>query len=219
MSKDKKNTDDLIKSLSENLEPTKPIYSVKSCGLLASAFLLFIVVLMGYIGTNDAVLTRLLNPMFILEMLILAVSASMAMMAAFRLSVPDTKIRPLTVAFLLLPTIVLIALHSFNYLETSSTSLIEEMHNHDLFLHEITNLLLMISLPTALLFYVIGRAAPTFRLWTGYAIVLSTACFAAIALRMFCGMDDGAHLIIYHYLPVLGVSGLGVFIGAVFLRW
>lgn len=213
-------TDKLIKELTNDLKPVKPIGSIFRRLLICIIFtVLLIRGAAYYIGEPGQPLSEMLTAEFSIEIGLLFISGILAIAAALKLSIPDTKIRPLTLALLLLPTIIVIGMHIYGYLRLSGVTLIDEMHNHDRFLKEIFDLLLMITIPTAMLFYVVGKAAPTFKLWTGYSIVLATACFAAIALRMFCGIDHGAHLILYHYLPVLGVSLIGIFIGWFCLRW
>tara|TARA_B100001971_G_C18193668_1_gene540153 strand:+ start:200 stop:847 length:648 start_codon:yes stop_codon:yes gene_type:complete len=213
-------TDDLIKDLTKDLEPVKPVPSLASRLFLYSALsVLLIRAVAFYIGESRMSMGEMLKPQFFFEMALLFGAGLMAIAAAFKLSIPDTKIRCTTVALLVIPTMIVIGMNIFGYLRITGISMMEEMHKHDTFLHEITDLLLMIALPTAMLFYIIGRAAPTFRMWAGYAIVLSVACFGAIVLRTFCGMDHGAHLIIYHYLPILGASAIGVVMGAISLKW
>ncbi len=211
---------DIISSLTSDLKPVKrqrPVWLRAAFALVAAALLIRVV--SSFFGSPGMPLSEMMTPAFAVEMGLFSLAGIMAVIAALRLSKPDVKIRPLTYILLGLPLLILIGIHFYGYMQMSSISLVEHAHEHDTFLHEITDLFFIIALPTAMLFYMVGRGAPTFKMWAGYSIVLATACFGAVALRMFCGMDHGAHLLLFHYLPVLGFSVIGIALGRFLLRW
>lgn len=209
----------LIDDLTRDLEPVKPVACCMTRLCLWLPVLLFFILAFIYFEGLRPDRLNMLTPAFILESLLLFLSGLLAAMAAFKLGIPDTKLRLPVIALLAVPTAIWLGLNIYTYIMSSAGQVMSELNHYDNFRHEILLLTLMIALPAAILFYLIAKAAPTFRLWAAYAIILATASFAAIAMRMICGFDGYAHLLIYHFLPVLGLSVLGLALGRFLLRW
>ncbi|MGM0422157.1 MAG: NrsF family protein [Pseudomonadota bacterium] len=216
-----KNMDEkkLIDDLTKDLKPVKPTRCCLTRLCLWLPVMLFFILGFVYFEGLRTDVESLLTPSFMLESLLLFLSGLLAAMAAFKLSIPDTRLRLPVIILLTIPTFIWLGLNVYSYIMSTGSNIVTEVHNHDRFLNEVFLLIFMVTLPAAVLFYLIAKAAPTFRAWAAYAIILATASFGAIAVRMICGFDGYAHLFIYHFLPVIGLSVLGLVLGRFLLRW
>ena len=66
------------------------------------------------------------------------------------------------------------------------------------------------------LFSMLRRAAPLHPSWSGALATLATASLGAFATQFICPIDDPAHHLVSHFLPVLLLSGVGALAGR---RW
>lgn len=73
--------------------------------------------------------------------------------------------------------------------------------------------------PGAALFGMLREAAPLERAWTGALAALAGVAFAAAATQFICPIDDQAHQLVGHVLPVAVLSMLGVIAGQRYLNW
>jgi hypothetical protein len=200
----------LIDDLTKDLKPVKTVPCCLTRLCLWLPVVLFFILGFVYFKGLRTDFESLLTTSFMLESLLLFLSGLLAAMAAFKLSIPDTRLRLPVITLLTIPTFVWLGLNVYSYIMSAGSNIMAEVHNHERFENEIFLLIFMVTLPATVLFYLIAKAAPTFRAWTAYAIILATASFGAIAVRMICGFDGYAHLLIYHFLPVIMLSVLGL---------
>lgn len=69
------------------------------------------------------------------------------------------------------------------------------------------------------LFAMLRRAAPLQRAWSGAFAMLAAVAMAAAATQVICPVDDPAHQLVGHLLPVAVLSMLGVIAGQRYLNW
>jgi hypothetical protein len=69
------------------------------------------------------------------------------------------------------------------------------------------------------LFAMLRRAAPLRRVWTAGLAVLAAGALAAVATQLICPVDDPAHLLVGHVLPVAFLSVSGAIVGRRWLDW
>jgi hypothetical protein len=69
------------------------------------------------------------------------------------------------------------------------------------------------------LFAMLRRAAPLRRAWSGALATLSAVALGAVATQFICPLDDPAHQLVGHVLPVAVLSMLGTIAGHRFLNW
>jgi hypothetical protein len=69
------------------------------------------------------------------------------------------------------------------------------------------------------LFAMLRRAAPLQRVWTATLAMLAAGALAAVATQVICPVDDPAHLLIGHVLPVAFLSVWGAIVGRRWLNW
>jgi hypothetical protein len=63
------------------------------------------------------------------------------------------------------------------------------------------------------LFVALRRAAPLERLWTASVAALAATAFGAVATQFVCPVDDPAHQLVGHVLPVIVLAAIGTAIG------
>lgn len=74
-------------------------------------------------------------------------------------------------------------------------------------------------IPGWALFGMMRRAAPLDRAWSGALATLAAVSIAAVATQLLCPVDDPAHQLVGHVLPVAVLSMLGAFAGRRYLNW
>ena len=73
--------------------------------------------------------------------------------------------------------------------------------------------------PGWLLFSMVRRAAPLRRAWSGALAMLAAVAIGAAATQFICPLDDPAHQLVGHVLPVATLSVLGALAGHRYLNW
>ena len=73
--------------------------------------------------------------------------------------------------------------------------------------------------PGALVFGLVARGATIRPLLCGSLAALGVATLAASFLQFFCPMEDPAHLMVFHVLPVILLAPVGMLVGRVMLKW
>ena len=73
--------------------------------------------------------------------------------------------------------------------------------------------------PGLLLWSLVRRAAPLRPAWTGLLAMLTAAAVGAVGTQLICANDDAAHLLLWHFVPVMVLTGAGIHLGRRFLRW
>ena len=73
--------------------------------------------------------------------------------------------------------------------------------------------------PALALFTMLRRAAPLRRYWSAALATLAAVAIGAAATQFICPLDDPAHQLIGHLLPVAVLSMLGAVAGHRYLNW
>ena len=139
-------------------------------------------------------------------------AALAAATAAFQLSVPDTKIRPLTYGLIGFASAVW-GFHILTLVLEGGLSTVDVAERNCL-----TDLSLFMVAPLGVIGFMMTRGAPVWRGWAGYAMVLSIGSFSAIAMRLLCPNDSPAHLLVWHFLPVVVFAVAGIALGKILLK-
>ena len=69
------------------------------------------------------------------------------------------------------------------------------------------------------LFAMLRRAAPLQRAWSAALATLAAVALAAVATQIICPVDDPAHQLVGHALPVAFLSVCGAIVGRRWLNW
>ncbi len=212
-------TDKIIQKLGQELKPVKPIScTVKRCVQTVICFIFCIAAaaaLALVFGKNHI---HAVTPLFMTQNIIIFVAGILSVLAAIRLSTPHIKI-PQDIYWLTgIATCIWIGLLGYTFLGSSWENIQIDMtaiHSKSCLL----DLLIFTIAPALFLFFFIKRAAPTHFKLTGYAGMLAAASFAIIGINFTCAISNLSHLFLWHFLPVIGLGLLGIFLGKKLLRW
>ena len=80
-------------------------------------------------------------------------------------------------------------------------------------------IVLLALLPAAWIFYTMRKFASAHYLWAGSAAMLAAFSVGALWLRLQEANDSIAHVIEWHYLPMLAFGLCGMLLGKALLRW
>jgi len=208
-------TDDLINQLTADLKPVRrlpaPIVRVL-CVLAFTIVVLAAAIALLTHGPRADLMTMLGRVGYLSQNISFLVAGIFAGLAAFRLSVPDVKIRPGTYALIFLATAIWLV-HIIALSFEGGLDGVEVAQRNCL-----TDLSLFMVVPLAATAFMLTRGAPIWRGWAGYAMVLSIGSFCAIGMRFLCPNDQPAHLLVWHFMPVMVFALIGIFLGKILLK-
>lgn len=214
MSKETKNTEDLIGQLCSDLEPTSPRCPYRRILLWLVLSVAYIVGVVAYLGPKVDIMEHLTNASFLFEMMMaMAIFISSALASSW-LSFPDClqrnwmKIISVTLfgAFTLwiLANAIEEGMDFFShfYLKSCSRSLIVE------------------ALPFAALVYMTARGNTTQPYWSMAMNVMAVSSLGWIGLRITCSMYDSMTYGFIHYMLPVAILGAGVgFFARKLFKW
>ena len=211
-------TDELIVQLARAAGPVRPLPgpSVRLARWTAVAVpvtALSVIV----IGPRADVLTAIHEPAFVGLAVATLATALLSAAIAFVLSVPGAERSPLQRALPLLAGGVWVLL--FVVLLTTSGDpgrRVLALPFHGLCLIEIAGLGVV---PGWALFAMLRRAAPLRRAWSAALATLASVALGAAATQFLCPLDDPAHQLVGHVLPVAFLSVSGAIVGRRWLNW
>ena len=211
-------TDELIVQLARAAGPVRPLPgpSVRLARWTAAAVP---VTALGVIviGPRADVLTAIYEPTFAGLAVATLGTALLSAAGAFVLSVPGAERSPLQRVVPLVAggvwALVLVVL-----LTTGGDPVrrVLALPFHWACLIEIAGLSVV---PGWALFAMLRRAAPLRRAWSAALATLAAVALAAVATQFICPVDDPAHQLVGHVLPVAFLSVWGAIVGRRWLNW
>lgn len=78
---------------------------------------------------------------------------------------------------------------------------------------------LLAALPGGLLIWMIRRGTILDALQAGFFALLGAGAWGAVGMQLICGSQEPAHLLMWHFLPVLLMGLLGLLLGKFALGW
>lgn len=208
-------TDKLISDLTKDLKPVKPLprvilrvamWSAVTLGAICLAICAFT---KGFRADLPGILH---NHVLCSDTLVIFIAGLLSAFAAFRLCVPDTKVRNDVKAMIALPTLMWFALIGGN------------AHKSGLAAPEaagepcLTDLSFLMAVPLLAVVFMVMRAASVFPALAGYCAVLAASSFGALGMRLLCPHDAPAHLLAWHFLPVMIFALCGLALGKILLK-
>lgn len=204
-------TSDLISKLSADVPPIKrlPRPGARFIRWFAAMVFCFAVSL-ALKGVREDLLERLREPLFFASLLTVLAASLVSALAAFLLSVPGeerrwTRFVPLIALWLWGVVILLQAITGASLMGGIGWGCARDV-------------ILLGALPGALLFWMVRSAAPLKLDWTGAFVMLTLGALGAFGAQLGCHDDALFHVLVWHFLPVIGVGIIGIFIGRRFLR-
>lgn len=211
-------TDELIVQLARAAGPVRPLPgpSVRLARWTAAAVSMTALGVI-VIGPRADVLTAIYQPTFVALAVATLGTALLSAAGAFVLSVPGIERSPLQRAVPLVAggvwALVLVVL-----LTTGGDPVqrILALPFHWACVIEIVGLSIV---PSWVLFVMLRRAAPLRRAWSAAFATLAAVALAAVATQVICPLDDPAHQLVGHLLPVALLSLSGTIVGRRWLNW
>jgi hypothetical protein len=210
------NTDDFINRLAVQGAHKPMSHPLVIAGKwLAFLFVYFIVVIIAF-GLRQDIASKWAQPLYLIELSGMLVTAITAAIAASFLALPDVGGRPWIKFAPFAPLMVLVVFLLQSILAGNAMPLIECIK-----LQKYACLLvitLFSIIPSIFMFIAIRRAAPTRCCWAGSMAGLSVASLGYVLLRLIDNSDDPAALIIWHFIPVMLITMAGMMVGKFYFR-
>lgn len=209
------NTDQLIASLSEEASPVRPATRPKVRGLQwVVGYGLYIAALCYSSGLRPDIALKLAAPLFALEIgLLIAIVVSCAFSAA-TLSFPDMYQQRWTARAPIGFFGAFIGIMTAAYIqENPATPMPASDFDCTLCILKFT------AIPAAIMLFSMRRYASTHYLSAGSVAILAAFAAGALVLRLTEPTDSIAHMLGYHYLPMIGAGILGLGLGRLLLKW
>ncbi|PIR38818.1 MAG: hypothetical protein COV35_05465 [Alphaproteobacteria bacterium CG11_big_fil_rev_8_21_14_0_20_39_49] len=171
--------------------------------------------LIAFYGFRPDMAEKLTQPVYLLEVIGMAITAIMVAWAASWLALPDTNQKSWVRFLPFIPLAFLMGMLVYGMFTNSELTLAEclKLGRYDC----IVGIVLYSLLPGGLMFYTIQKAAPARCCWAGTMAGLSVASFGYILLRLIGISDDPTQLLVWHFLPVFMIMAIGMMIGKVYL--
>jgi len=205
-------TNDLISNLSKNLKPVQPIASTPKNFVFISIFSLLSIFLYVYI--KSSMLKYIHIPEFIYEDAIIVFNLLLTLFLLLKESTPGFLIKR---KFYFIPIVLQIVwlfslLMRFILQKDISKEL--EFVYHDC----ITDTVFMSLASILLIMVIVNRRIPFRKELISFWIFLVCSSASAVGVSILCPDERSSHLFIFHFLPVLGVSILGIFFGKYIIK-
>jgi hypothetical protein len=208
-------TDKLIESLSQDLKPVKrlPRAAVRAA-IWSVATLVFIGIAICTLtkGFRADLAEVARNHLYLSETVAIFMAGVLATLAAFRLFVPDTQVRPPVRAAVAISTLIWLGLVGG---QLAKAGLAPPSPAGEPCL---TDLSLLMALPLVAAVVMAMRTASVFPALAGYCVVLAAGSFGALGMRLLCPNDDPAHLLAWHFMPVMIFALCGLPLGMILLK-
>ena len=215
MTTDKLTTEHFIERIVENTSPVKPVghpfwLTVKWLAGMG----IFLVLTVVVYGPRPDLAEKLHSLLFVAEIALLVALIITTSLSAALLSFPDLYQKrkmiylPVGVAMLFM---LLMLGANFSAVPPPPVP----MHSFQCTL----SIAFLACLPALVMFYSVRKIASTHPYLAGSIALLCAFSLGALSLRLFEQTDSIMHVIQWHYLPMIGVSILGVWLGKRFLSW
>jgi hypothetical protein len=178
------------------------------------AVIAYIVVMSLFLELRVDLMERLATPLFLAEIASLALFVISTSLAAFVLSFPDLYQKPKLLWLPYFSGALFVVVMTLAWLADDPLA---PHPIHDL--ECLTCITLLSFVPAAVLFQYLRTMAPIQRGRAGAMAMLSAFGIGALTLRLCEQTDSIAHLLQWHYLPMLGFNIAGILLGKKFLRW
>ncbi len=210
-----KNIDDLVARLAQDTAAVKPaphpfIQSLKWIGIAA----IYLAVSLAFSGLRPDLLERFHSPWFAAEVIALLALFIVTSLSAALLAFPDLHQKRILA---LAPTWIfaLFLLILFFAWRADSPPAPMPVHSFECTI----GIMLMALLPAGWAFYSMRKYASTHYRPAGSVALLSAFSVGALWLRLHEATDSIAHVIEWHYLPMLAIGITGLWLGKRLLKW
>jgi hypothetical protein len=209
------NIDDLVARLAQDAPAIKPAPHPFMLGLQwTGAAAVYLAVSLAIAGPRPDLMEKFHSPWFAAELAMLFGIFFITSLSAAVLAFPDLHQKRMLAYAPAIPFLLFIAIMFLAWRADTPPSPMP-MHSFECTL----SITLMTLLPAGWTFYSIRRYASTHYRLAGSAALLAAFSVGAIWLRLHEQTDSITHLIEWHYLPMLAIGLLGLWLGKVLLKW
>jgi len=211
-------TDDLIATLSRQGPKKKFPSPTKVICIWIAAITTYIAMVLGYASLKSNILQRIttvfVGPQFITLVALIVVSA----IAASYLALPDDNQKPYVRAMPLIGIGLLITILTKQLIVTLPSALVGCVSSAQLSCS--VEILLFSIPPAAWMFWTIQKAAPIRYYWAAAMAGISSGSIGYLILLIIENSTSAIHLLIFHFLPVVGILITAILSGKWLLgRW
>ena len=210
-----RNIDQLIKTLAEDAQQVQPaphpfMLSLKLMGAAAA----YLAVSLAISGLRPDMMQAFDQPWFIVELISLVGLFIATAVGAALLAYPDLyQKRGIAFAPALMLALFLVAL----FFSWSADQPPAPLPKHT---YECTSCIILVSLlPSVWTFYAMRKFASTHSRLAGALALLSAFSIGALWLRLYEVNDSIMHVVLWHYIPMLAIGLLGLWLGKILLKW
>ena len=207
--------DELITQLTDDSAPVSAAASPAALFLKWTLGAVLYIALALYIsGMRGDLAVRFQSPLFFAEIAALATMLLTTFLSAATLSFPDVRQKQWLVWLPVVPVLAFVCILYVSWLNDVPPAPAPEHHFICLLCIALYSLL-----PAAVILYGLRRHATTHSRLTGAIALLSASSLGCLILRLSEETNSISHLIGWHYLPMIGFSILGLWLGRIWLKW
>jgi hypothetical protein len=209
------NLDDLINNLAQEAAAVKPaphpfMLSARWTAWAAG----FLILSLALSGLRPDIMQELQRPWFVIELAALLCILVATSMSAALLSFPDLHQMRRLVLMPVIAFALLVLVLIFAWMADNPAAPLP-IHSFECTI----SIMLVSMLPAAWTLYSMRKFASTHTGWAGSIALLFAFSVGALWLRLHEVNDSIAHLIEWHYLPMIGFGTLGLWLGKKVLKW
>ncbi len=203
---------DLIEKLSSELRPVQPVESVaKRLLKWLGISILCISAGISLSGLREDWQLVFRSPVLLFQNVAILLGIITSAAAALLLSVPGNEKTKATKFLVIVPVVIWVLILMFGIFE-------EREFHPGMGVSCATDIFLFGILPGLLLFFLVRKGAALLRGYAGFLVLLASAGTGAWALQFTCHNDEPAHILLWHFFPMVVLSTLGILVGRKFLR-
>ncbi len=210
-------TSDLITKLSQESKPVKVLKKPSHWILRLVIFaLVYYFIIQTFLGVRSDISEKLLEPSFIIEILLMIILLISSIAAASITIYPDSyqKNYLLKIPYFILTIFAVFLI--FEFVSQTKSGLIYQPHHSYRCLICITSFSII---PSLYFFYILRKGININPSKATNLAVIAASTIGCIALKINEQNDDFFHLVIWHYFPVLVFSLIGAAAGKRIFKW
>jgi hypothetical protein len=205
-------TEDLILELSKTVTPVKRLESpLKRTMKWLSFTTLSLLSGVAIMGVREDIGLVIFNKYFWVQSFLLSVLAIASAVSAFLINIPGEKRKSLFI----IPAITFIGWGLILLIFVTNV----DRTSDGIGFACIRDISLLGLLPGVGLFIMLRKGAPLKIGFSGVLALLAISSIGALGTQFICSNDDPLHILLWHFLPVLILSLVGVIIGKALLQW
>lgn len=209
----KLDTNNLIENLVADKNAKKPFVPSRLFFKWNIFSIIYLALVSQFIHIRPDIFEAIKQPSFLIELSLLVLVMIFSCFCAFKLSVPDMGNKHL-IFIPLTPLILLFLFALYGAYNPDKNFVLPSFQGVEC----LTCIAMFSLVPAILMFLEIRKAAPTKLGFTGFFCLLYASSLAGISMRLE-EIHTHEHMILWHYVPMLILSGVGALIARKALKW